>query len=407
LPVGVVSQHCLAAGRNCLRFLHRAIGSGVARYRYARYSLQIRVILRRHRSVKGAIIYPPYVSYSLLRQRPHQLGMALAEEGYLFFFCTTDGQGDGVDGFRQIEGSFYLSSAPLEIFRAVKEPTVYISYAPFWRQTVEAITGRGRATIFYDWIDDLAVFGPVEEQITEHRELLQSAEVVAASASMLYSEALQARADVLLIPNGVRVQDFENLEDRFDAPPLLRSSVDQARPVIGYYGSISSWVDFDLLQRVLQLNPKASFIIIGHVWGLDEEHREKWSVLQQSANLIYIDHVDYNELRAYLRWFDVAIIPFCLNEITHATSPVKLFEYMAAGKPIVTTGMFECKKYKSVLWGNTPEEFSDRIRQGLDLRKDQEYLALLRKEALENTWAARAVMLDDAFSTLNGKANGC
>ena len=403
----VISQHCLAAGRSCLRLLHRAIGSGVARYRYARYSLQIRVILKRHRSVKGVVIYPPYVAYSLLRQRPHQLGMALAEQGYLFFFCTTDRQRDGVDGFRRIEGTFYLSSAPLEIFRAVKEPTVYISYAPFWRQTVKAITGGGRATIFYDWIDDLAVFGPVEEQIREHRELLQSAEVVAASASVLYSEALQDRADVLLIPNGVRVQDFEKLEDRFDPPSLLRSSVEQGRPIIGYYGSVSSWIDFDLLQRVLQLNPQASFIIIGHVWGLDEEHSKKWSVLRQAPNLIYIDHIDYNELRAYLRWFDVAVIPFCLNEITHATSPVKLFEYMAAGKPIVTTGMFECKKYKSVLWGNTPEEFSHRIKQGLDLRKDQEYLALLRKEALDNTWAARAAMLVHAFSSENGKANGC
>jgi glycosyltransferase involved in cell wall biosynthesis len=255
-------------------------------------------------------------------------------------------------------------------------------------------------------MDDLAVFGPVEEQITEHRELIQRAEVAAASASVLYNEALQDRADVLLIPNGVRVQDFENLHERFDPPPLLRSSVDQGRPVIGYYGSISSWIDFDLLQRVLQLNPQASFIIIGHVWGLDEEHNRKWTVLQQAPNLIYMDHVDYNELRVYLRWFDVAIIPFCLNGITHATSPVKLFEYMAAGKPIVTTGMFECKKYKSVLWGNTPEEFSDRIRQGLDLRDKQEYLALLRKEAFENTWAARAAMLDHVF-TRNRKAKGC
>jgi hypothetical protein len=80
---------------------------------------------------------------------------------------------------------------------------------------------------------------------------------------------------------------------------------------------------------------------------------------------------------------------------------------MAAGKPIVTTGMLECKKYESVLWGNTAEDFSARIAQALTLRNDPHYLALLRKEALDNTWAERATKLDQALSQRNGDANRC
>src|SRR5262249_53069951 len=153
-------------------------------------------------------------------------------------------------------------------------------------------------------------------------------------------EARKTRPDAILLPNGVRVEDFENIEAGPSLPPvMLRDSVNQQRPIIGYYGSISSWLDLDLLQQVLEMNPDKSFIMIGHIWALRDEHRVHWRRLTQEKNLLYVDHVDYTELRTYVRWFDVGIIPFRLNEITHATSPVKLFEYMAAGRPIVTTGM--------------------------------------------------------------------
>jgi glycosyltransferase involved in cell wall biosynthesis len=91
-----------------------------------------------------------------------------------------------------------------------------------------------------------------------------------------------------------------------------------------------------------------------------------------------------------LRHFDVATIPFRLNAITHATSPLKLFEYMAACKPVVITPMQESMRYAGVLVARDALEFSAQLDRALEMRHDQTYLATLKRVAQENTWEARA-----------------
>ena len=83
-------------------------------------------------------------------------------------------------------------------------------------------------------------------------------------------------------------------------------------------------------------------------------------------------------------------IPFVLNEITEATSPVKLFEYMAAGKPIITSDMNECRNYDSVHIYKDAESFTALARLALIERSSEEYTELLKKEATANTWRSRA-----------------
>lgn len=79
-----------------------------------------------------------------------------------------------------------------------------------------------------------------------------------------------------------------------------------------------------------------------------------------------------------------------INDITKATSPVKLFEYMALNKPIVTTDMDECRKYESVLIGHDHQEFLKQLDRAIQLKDDEAYKALLDREALENTWEEKA-----------------
>jgi hypothetical protein len=98
----------------------------------------------------------------------------------------------------------------------------------------------------------------------------------------------------------------------------------------------------------------------------------------------------YKELPHYLQYFDVATIPFIVNDITHATSPLKLFEYMAGEKPIVITPMQESMQYPGVLVGRDPSEFAQKIDLALEMREDQTYLDLLRRTAMDNTWEQRA-----------------
>ena len=103
-------------------------------------------------------------------------------------------------------------------------------------------------------------------------------------------------------------------------------------------------------------------------------------------------------LKYYAAKADVLTIPFLINDITRSTSPVKIFEYMALHKPIVTTDMNECRKYESVLIGHNHEEFIALLDKAMTLREDQDYIALLDKEARENDWSMKARAITDMIS---------
>jgi hypothetical protein len=101
----------------------------------------------------------------------------------------------------------------------------------------------------------------------------------------------------------------------------------------------------------------------------------------------------------YLRYFSVATIPFLVNNITLATSPIKLFEYMAAGKPIVTTDMPECRKYPGVFVAQNVKGFVDHLEHALTLVNDPGYLQQLYQTAQANTWDARVDQIVGALAT--------
>ncbi|MGZ9233956.1 MAG: hypothetical protein ACXW4E_00390, partial [Anaerolineales bacterium] len=101
----------------------------------------------------------------------------------------------------------------------------------------------------------------------------------------------------------------------------------------------------------------------------------------------------------HLRYFSVATIPFLVNNITVATSPIKLFEYMAGGKPIVTTDMPECRKYPGIFVAKNSKEFIDHLEYALTLVNDPVYLQQLYQAAQANTWEARVNQIVDALET--------
>ena len=131
--------------------------------------------------------------------------------------------------------------------------------------------------------------------------------------------------------------------------------------------------------------PNYDIVLIGPNYdGSIGEHN-----IKRFKNLHVLGPKNYTDLPSYLYYFDVAIIPFKINKITQSTSPIKLFEYMAGGKPIVTTALHECKKYKSVLWAKEYEEFVSQIDRALLLKQDHYCQSILKQEALANTWDTR------------------
>ena len=99
----------------------------------------------------------------------------------------------------------------------------------------------------------------------------------------------------------------------------------------------------------------------------------------------------YQKLPFYLKIFDVATIPFKINNITLSTSPIKMFEYFAGGKPVVTTPMPECMKYSPpVLIGETKEDYLKKLKQALKLKDKPSYIKQITELARQHTWQKRA-----------------
>jgi len=219
-----------------------------------------------------------------------------------------------------------------------------------------------------------------------------------ATADLLHAEILCHRSDALLCPNAVDFQFFSVARDRnsMEVPEDIQPFLADGVPVIGYYGAMASWFDYFLVEQLAALRPDYNFILIGpdYVGSLQKES------FFQRQNIHWLDKKPYAELPKYLSFFDVAFIPFVVNEITNATSPLKLFEYMAGGKPVVITQMEESMHYPGVFVGRNPEEFASCIDHALKMSSNSDYLKKIDAFARSNTWGDRAkVILEKIISS--------
>ena len=191
--------------------------------------------------------------------------------------------------------------------------------------------------------------------------------------------------------NGVDYSHFhDEVDENYKLDEEFRNILNQGKPVIGYYGALAKWFDYDLLKEIDSTN---RYQVV--LFGIPYDDSFEKSEISKCKNIHFLGAKDYGILQNYAAHIDILTIPFLINDITRATSPVKLFEYMALNKPIVTTDMDECRKYKSVLIGHNTEEFVKQLDRALELRCDSEYIDLLNREALENTWKEKAKLILD------------
>jgi glycosyltransferase involved in cell wall biosynthesis len=195
-----------------------------------------------------------------------------------------------------------------------------------------------------------------------------------------------------LCPNGVDFAHFARHDATRNPPDDLAPILARRRPIIGYYGALAEWFDYDLVAYAAKALPDHEFVLIGPDYDGTMRSRDLFTL----ANVNWLGVKEYAELASYLRYFDVATIPFLVNEVTHSVSPIKLFEYMAGGRPIVTTDLRECARYSVVQVAKTPPDFVDEIRRAVRRGQDPAFRELLRNTARANTWDVRAGTLIDA-----------
>ena len=186
--------------------------------------------------------------------------------------------------------------------------------------------------VVYDCMDELAQFRfAPPDLLTRERLLLDNADVVFTGGHRLFQSKSRYHANVHFFGCGVDAAHFATARDA--ATPLPADLSSLAGPVFGYYGVIDERLDYDLIACLAAAHPEASVVMVGPVVKVDP------SALPQAANLHWLGQRDYRRLPAYVKAFDVCLMPFALNEATEYINPTKTLEYMAAGKPIVSTAV--------------------------------------------------------------------
>lgn len=346
---------------------------------------ELQHILARHQNVRGVVIFPPSVEWNTpLFQRPHQMAMAFASLGYLVLYWVRVDSSDNVHTFREVTNRLYLCNVPPGVLSLIERPIVftYTHNAPW-------TTRLKNPLVIYELIDRLEIFNGFRLTTLQryHHRLLNQAALVVGTANELVADLAPIRPDTLLCPNGVDIDHFACLDDgAHQLPEDIRAIVAEGKPIVGYYGALAEWFDYELVTYAAKRLPQYHFVLIGPDYDLTVGK----SGISEFANIHWLGPKEYRQLPQYLRAFDVATIPFHIAAAIQAVSPIKLFEYMAGGKPIVTTDLVECRKYSVVLIAQTADEWIERLQQAFLLRQDAHYLAALKRTAQENTWQTRA-----------------
>lgn len=240
------------------------------------------------------------------------------------------------------------------------------------------------ATVVYDCMDELSAFrGAPPALLERERALLGRADVVFTGGHSLYEAKRHRHRNVHAFPSSVDVAHFRQARARLPEP------ADQAsipHPRIGHYAVLDERLDTDLVAAIADARPDWQLVLVGPVVKIDE------AALPRRPNLHYLGGKRYEELPAYLSGWDAAFMPFALNESTRFISPTKTPEYLAAGKPVVSTPVTDVVRTYGerglVHIADTPAGFVAALEQILATTGDvrRPWLADVDRTLAEMSW---------------------
>jgi UDP-galactopyranose mutase len=220
----------------------------------------------------------------------------------------------------------------------------------------------------YDAMDELSKFKFAPEHLLDYeQELIDRADIVFTGGSSLYEAKKDRHPNVHCFPSSVDRAHFAKARARQFEPA---DQEDLPRPRLGFYGVLDERFDVELLDKVAEMRPRWSFVMVGPVVKIAPED------LPQRPNICYLGPKTYEQLPSYLSGWDVALMPFAMNESTMFISPTKTPEYLAGGKPVVSTPIRDVVRHYGQLQGvkiaSTPEEFVAACEEALELSRNPE-----------------------------------
>lgn len=356
---------------------------------------------------------PDYIVYGVIdwhfrHQRPQQLARALVDKGRRVFFISPNFIDDERHGFEVekldsagwlFQVNLFVKGAPVIYASAPSAETVaqlrgsigkILEWAdckqvvslvehPFWSETAAVVPN---SRLVYDCIDHHEGFENNDNSLLHlEKLLLKNAELTVTTSLWLYDAVTPHARQRVLIRNAGDYPHFSKRPKNIYRDP-------QGRQIIGYYGAIAEWFDTDLVAALAEQLKQCCIVLI----GADTVNAK--SQLSRFDNVIFTGEVPYNELPGYLHAFDVCLLPFKVIPLTRATNPVKVYEYLSAGKPVVAVDLPEISQFQDLVYRAGDKESFLSATQAALKKANTEILINKRKHFAESqTWQQRAESL--------------
>jgi len=272
-----------------------------------------------------------------------------------------------LSGPRKVEENLYVGTLPLLLpcfqmsllingvnnFTILKLLRYWMKVLRFHRPILwtynpysESLLGKlGEGLTVYDCVDELSASkGLVRSNIVEEleRRLIKKVDVVIVTHENLYRSKKSLAREIHLISNAAEVDHFRKA--CVPDTPVAQEMRTIPRPIIGFLGSVQYWIDMDLLRFLAIAKPQWSFVLIGPKGRLAQIKK-----IENLPNIYMLGKKQYEDLPSYLKAFDVCLNPYILDETAMNCSPLKLYEYLATGKPVVSVDMPEARKFNGLI----------------------------------------------------------
>jgi glycosyltransferase involved in cell wall biosynthesis len=245
------------------------------------------------------------------------------------------------------------------------------------------------AVSIYYCVDDFIRWPGVYETVVREQEarLLNEIDLLVCSSEEL-AKIKPANAEVKILHHGVDYRHFSSLPSDIPENFPIKGI---KRPIVGYFGLFGEWIDLGLLEKTVKHYSDISFVIIGNV-AINADR------LYGCRNVHFVGPVPYMDLPAYISFMDVLILPYRVEDRGQTITPLKLREYLATGKPVVTTSIPECRLFERYLY--LAESHDDFIGQLVFALNSSKTSPEDQKNAVSNEdWQFKA----EAFSTMIGE----
>ncbi len=324
------------------------------------------------------ILYLPCFDYFNHRQRSQHLLWELSKLGFHVIYCNVTKY---APDFIPLSPTFALcnniNANNINALDYKKEYIMWLTHGPH----ADLLPHFRLQLVVSDFadasVDEFAAYAVYDQK------KIDAADIVTAASEKIFQWLSKKHSNSYLIKNGADLELFQKSLPKKGRLPGGLSEIGLNRPIIGFWGALSSWIDFALLSYAADLRQDFNFVLVGGC-------NMAVSLLPRRKNIHYLGPRDYETLPAYARCFDAAILPFQVKPVTLAADPIKVYEYLACGLPVVSSNLPQLQGVADVKPAGDYEEFVRFLDWAVYDGRSEDQIRMRLDYASRNTWQKRA-----------------